>query len=138
VSAWTANTLEVDRIQARLINAGVALHTSRALVAVDGDAVTVQCAYTGAESELAADSVVLVTARQPNSGLYLGLEARIGEWDSAGVQSLRRIGDADAPSTIAAAVYAGHKAGREFENDDADPALAIRREVTALSDGFPI
>lgn len=138
VSAWTSNTLEVDRIQARLINAGVALRTSQALVAMDGDAVTVQCAYTGAESELAADSVVLVTARRPNNDLYQGLEARIGEWHSAGVHSVRRIGDADAPSTIAAAVYAGHKAGREFENDDADLALAIRREVTALSDDFPI
>ena len=41
VSAWTSNTLEVDRIQARLINAGVALHNNQALVAVDGDAVTV-------------------------------------------------------------------------------------------------
>ena len=138
VSAWTANTLEVDRIQARLINAGVALHNNQALVAADGDAVTVQCAYTGAELVLAADSVVLVTARQPNNDLYHGLQARVGEWHSAGVHSVRRIGDADAPSTIAAAVYAGHKAGREFERADADPALAIRREVTGLSDDFPI
>ncbi len=138
VSAWTSNTLEVDRIQARLINAGVALHNNQALVAVDGEAVTVQCAYTGAASVLAADSVVLVTARQPNNELYQGLEARVGEWHSAGVRSVRRIGDADAPSTIAAAVYAGHKAGREFEHADADPALAIRREVTGLSDDFPI
>ena len=67
VSAWTSNTLEVDRIQASLIKAGVALHTNQALVAVDGDEVTVQCAYTGAESVLAADSVVLVTARQPKT-----------------------------------------------------------------------
>ena len=138
VSAWTSNTLEVDRIQARLINAGVALHNNQALVAVDGDAVTVQCAYTGAESVLAADSVVLVTARQPKDDLHQGLDARRDEWQSAGVHSVRRIGDADAPSTIAAAVYAGHKAGREFERADADPALAIRREVTGLSDDFPI
>ena len=138
VSAWTSNTLEVDRIQASLINAGVALHTSQALVAVDGDAVTVNCAYTGATSMVAADSVVLVTARRPNDDLYQGLQARVTEWAGAGVHSVRRIGDADAPSTIAAAVYSGHKAGREFDRADADQALAIRREVTALSDDFPI
>lgn len=138
VSAWTSNTLEIDRIQAGLINAGVALHTSQAIVAVDGDGVTVNCAYTGAASALAADSVVLVTARRPNDDLYLGLQARVAEWPGAGVHSVRRIGDADAPSTIAAAVYSGHKAGREFDRADADPALAIRREVTALSGDFPI
>jgi dimethylamine/trimethylamine dehydrogenase len=93
VSAWTSNTLEVDRIQARLINAGVALHNNQALVAVDGDAVTVQCAYTGAESVLAAESVVLVTARKPNNDPYQGLDARVGEWHSAGVHSVRRIGE---------------------------------------------
>ena len=54
------------------------------------------------------------------------------------LRDVHRIGDADAPSTIAAAVYAGHKAGREFGRADADPALAIRREVTGLSDDFPI
>ena len=105
---------------------------------MNGDAVTVQCAYTGAESVLAAESVVLVTARLPDNALYNGLQARVGEWHSAGLHSVRRIGDADAPSTIAAAVYAGHKAGREFDLADADPALAIRREVTGLSEDFPI
>ncbi len=87
---------------------------------------------------VAADSVVLVTARRPNDDLYQGLQARVAEWAGAGVHSVRRIGDADAPSTIAAAVYSGHKAGREFDRADADQALAIRREVTALSDDFPI
>ena len=138
VSAWTSNTLEVDRIQARLINAGVARHTSQAVVAVNGAGVTVTCAYTGTEAAITADSVVLVTARRPNDDLYQGLQARVAEWPGAGVHSVRRIGDADAPSTIAAAVYSGHKAGREFDRADADSALAIRREVTALSDDFPI
>lgn len=28
--------------------------------------------------------------------------------------------------------------GLEFDRADADPALAVRREVTALSDDFPV
>lgn len=138
VSAWTSNTLEVDRIHATLITAGVALHTNRALIAVGGDAVTTTCTYTGAESRTAADSVVLVTARRPKDDLYRALHDRSAQWPSAGLLTVHRIGDADAPSTIAAAVYSGHKAGRQFGSADGDSALAIRREVTGLSDDFPI
>lgn len=140
VSAWTNNTLEVDRIQARLLSAGVALHTSRGLTAVRGDSVSLQCAYTGSESSVAADSVVMVTARRPHDDLYRELLARKADWAAAGVRSVRRIGDAEAPSTIAAAVYSGHKAARLFDLDPAleDPALGIRREVTGLSDDFPL
>ena len=76
VSSWTRNTLEVDRIQARLLTAGVTLTPNTALTAVHGDGVSLQCAYTGAESTAAADSVVLVTARLPNDGLYQQLLAR--------------------------------------------------------------
>ena len=54
-----------------------------------------------------------------------------------GVRSVRTAGDADAPSTIAAAVYSGHKLAREFDLAVDDPALAIRREVTGLSADYP-
>ena len=39
--------------------------------------------------------------------------------------------------TIASAVYSGHKLGRELDLTVDDPALNIRREVTALSDDYP-
>ena len=137
VSSWTRNTLEVERIQARLLTAGVTLTPNTALTAVHGDGVSLQCAYTGAESTTAADSVVLITARLPNDDLYQQLLARTEDWSDAGVRSVCAAGDADAPSTIAAAVYSGHKLAREFDLVVDDPALAIRREVTGLSADYP-
>lgn len=137
VSSWTRNTLEVERIQARLLTAGVTLKTNFALTAVHGDGVSLQCAYTGTESTAAADSVVLITARLPNDSLYQQLLARTDDWSDAGVRSVRTAGDADAPSTIAAAVYSGHKLARQFDLAIDDPALAIRREVTELSADYP-
>jgi len=139
VSGWTRNTLEVERIQARLLSAGVTLHVIHAVVEVGEHSVALRCAYTGLGSSLGADSVVLVTARVPNDSLYRDLLGRSDDWRDGGVQTVRRIGDAEAPSTIAAAVYSGHKCAREFgvpvDNPD-DPALAIRREVTELSDDY--
>ena len=137
VSSWTRNTLEVERIQARLLTTGVTLTPNTALTAVHGDGVSLQCAYTGAERTAAADSVVLVTARLPNDGLFQQLLARSDDWSDAGVRSVRIAGDADAPSTIAAAVYSGHKLARQFDLAVDDPALAIRREVTGLSADYP-
>jgi dimethylamine/trimethylamine dehydrogenase len=79
----------------------------------------------------------LITARVPNDSLYQQLLARSDDWSDAGVRSVRTAGDADAPSTIAAAVYSGHKLARQFDLAVDDPALAIRREVTGLSADYP-
>lgn len=138
VSGWTRNTLEVDRIQARLMRAGVQLTTNQALVAVGAAAVTLSCAYTAALTEVATDTVVLVTGRTPNSSLLEQLNDRRAEWSDAGIAQVVAVGDAEAPSTIAAAVYAGHKLARGFGHDVDDPALAIRREVTGLSEDYPV
>jgi dimethylamine/trimethylamine dehydrogenase len=78
------------------------------------------------------DSVVLVTARLPENRLFDELVARESRWADAGLKSVKAVGDAWAPSTIAAAVWSGHRYAEEFE----EPALAdvpFRREVTELS-----
>jgi dimethylamine/trimethylamine dehydrogenase len=138
VSGWTRNTLEVDRIQARLLWAGVQLMTSQALIAVGASSAVLNCAYTSSETEVAADAVILVTARVPNNALFAELTARQAEWSDAGVRRVVAVGDAEAPSTIAAAVYSGHKLARGFDLEVNEPALAIRREVTQLSDDYPL
>ena len=61
------------------------------------------------------------------------LLARQGEWAAAGLVSLRAIGDAWAPSTIAAAVYAGRRYAEEFEAPPIGDALPFKREVTGLA-----
>ena len=106
-------------------------------MAVHDGSVGLQCVYTGAASEWPADTVVMVTARLPNDALFRHLTARQGDWADAGLRTVTTIGDAHAPSTIASAVYSGHKLGRELDLTVDDPALNIRREVTALSDDYP-
>jgi dimethylamine/trimethylamine dehydrogenase len=134
VSSWTNNTLEVFRVQQRVLEAGVDVVTAHALTTIGTDAVTVACAYTARERELPADSVVLVTARLPQDELLHALQEREPEWSDAGLQSVRAIGDAFAPATIAAAVYEGHKYAEELDgpprNGDSVP---FRREVTGLA-----
>ena len=65
----------------------------------------------GREQQLACDSFVSVTARLPNEELGLALRARAGE---AGAPTLRVIGDAWSPGTIAAAVWEGHRFAEEL------------------------
>ena len=112
VAAWGSFTAEQIRTQRRLLELGVGIVTAHGLTAFDGGEAVLACAYTGREQRIAADSVVMVTARQPNDGLYRALQGR--------VESLRRIGDCDAPAIIAAAVYAGHRYARELDAPQRD------------------
>jgi dimethylamine/trimethylamine dehydrogenase len=135
-SAWTVNTLEAGRIQARLLRSGVTLRTSRALTAVAAGEVTTACVFTGDADSSAADSVVLVTARLPRAEVAEQLLAARAEWTTAGIRSVTAIGDCLAPSTIAAAVYAGHRYAREL-GEAPGGGVPFRRELTALSPDFP-
>ena len=130
VSAWTVNTMEVGKVQRRLLLAGVTLRTSAALTAVGAGKVTVANTYTGQLTEAAADSVVMVTARLPDEELYLELLARHKQREIA---SVRAIGDAWAPGTIAAAVWSGRRFAEEFDAElPGNDVVPFRREVTQL------
>jgi dimethylamine/trimethylamine dehydrogenase len=136
VSAWTINTMEVGKIQRRLLLAGVTLRTSAALTAVGAGQVTVASTYTGQLSDIAADSVVLVTARLPDEELFLDLLARR---DQGEIASVRAIGDAWAPGTIAAAVWSGRRFAEEFDAQlPSNDVVPFRREVTQLHADLPL
>ncbi len=127
VSPFTQFTLEQARIQLRLIELGVAIHTTLALVAQGADSMRFACIYSGREKDLAAACSVLVTQRQRQTALYDALHQR------GGLSTLELIGDAAGPSLIADAVYCGHMAARDFERTpDAIEADWFRRELTAL------
>jgi len=132
VSTWSKNTIDQFKIQARLIELGVALVTARAVTAIAPGSVETACFYTGRTDRRAADAVVLVTARLPNDRLYLDLKAREVEWKDAGIRAVKGAGDAWAPSTIAAAVYAGRRYAEELDAPDIGDALPFRRELTEL------
>jgi dimethylamine/trimethylamine dehydrogenase len=131
VSAWTHNTLEQHRIQRRLLELGVEIHTNRNVVGFDGAEVRLECTYTGRLETRPAAAVVPVTSRLPNDELALALESQAETLQAAGIIAVTTIGDAFAPATIAAAVYAGHRHAREF-NLPASDAVPFERELPTL------
>jgi dimethylamine/trimethylamine dehydrogenase len=133
VSQWTTHTLEVARIRKRVIRAGVDVRTNAAVTAVAADSVTTACIFTGDESETSFDTTVFVTARLPENQLLDTLTAREAQWAQAGLKSVHAAGDAWAPATIAAAVWAGHRYAEELDEPTDERPVPFRREVTQLS-----
>ena len=131
VSMWTEATMEQHRIQKRLIELGVTIHVTHTVTSVGAERVTAACAYTERELELACDSFLNVTARLPVDGLGVALRERSSE---PGAPTLRVIGDAWSPGTIAAAVWEGHRYAEELDeppsNGDQPP---FQREVIGLA-----
>jgi dimethylamine/trimethylamine dehydrogenase len=124
--------MEVARIRKRIIRAGIAVETNTTLNRITADSVDTGCVFTGDERTFSADSVVLVTSRLPENRLFDELNARESEWAKADLRSVRAIGDAWAPSTIAAAVWAGHRYAEELD-EPTSADVPFLREVTELS-----
>ena len=134
VSSWTAHTLEIGDVQRRVRAAGVIVDASRVLTGIRPGEARTACAFTGSEASVAADAVLLVTARLPCDGLFLALQERQGDWPASGVRSVTCAGDAWAPTTMAGAVWAGRRYAEEF-SASGPPARdgGYRREYTALA-----
>jgi dimethylamine/trimethylamine dehydrogenase len=134
VSSWTAHTLEIGDIQRRVLEAGIIVDANRVLVSVGTGEARTACVFTGAETSVPADVVLLVTARMPRDGLFLALEQRRAEWPAHGVRSVTCVGDAWAPATIAAAVWAGRRYAEELDTPGPPSRdRSYRREYTALA-----
>ena len=116
-SAWTDNTSERERIQARLIGLDVRIEANTGLAGLDGERVRLECVFTGRERDTEASTVVMVTARESREALYRELVDRI---------DVVRIGDCLAPGTIAACVRSGHEYAQEM---DAKRDMPSRREI---------
>ncbi len=124
ISAWTEMTDEQAFIQRRLLELGVVASFGRQLKRVERDRLVSECVYTGEERSDDFSTLLLVTGREPEDALF-------DELDRAAI----RIGDCLVPSSIADAVYAGHRCAREFGEDP--NALAPRRERVLLHPDSP-
>jgi dimethylamine/trimethylamine dehydrogenase len=134
VSAWTVNTLEQHAIQKRLLEMGVQIHLARNIAEFDGSRALLECTFTGRRSNLTTSTIVTVTSRLPNDQLAAALAGMSDAVAAAGILAVTSIGDCLVPSTIAAAVYAGHRHAREFDWPPSDE-VGFRRELPATSGG---
>ena len=120
VSSWTQNTLDQHAVQKQLLELGVTIIPFHNLIKIDPGSVEIACVFTETTRRLACDATVLVTMRTPIDDLW---QAR---------PDLTRIGDALGPSTIAAAVYSGHRYAREL-GEPGTGNVPFRRELVELS-----
>jgi dimethylamine/trimethylamine dehydrogenase len=130
VGAWSSNTEEQVRTQSRLLNLGVKIMTGKAVDAFEGNIAELTCVYTGKSFQQETSSLVAVTARRSNDGLYRQLTSDPDALKENGIKSVDRIGDCRAPGIIAAAIYAGHRAAREMDAPDPGDVPFRRERVT--------
>ena len=119
ISSWSVMTDEQEFIQAKLLNMGLETVFSQLLDRVDSAGLHSHCIYTGKHHRHEYDHLLLVTGRIADDGLYRQLDI-----------DATRIGDCLVPSSVADAVYSGHKFAREFEEDPS--SLVVRRERVRL------
>ena len=107
-AAYLALTMEQHKVVARLVKQGIRIERLKVLSKINSDSVDFACVHGGEGLTLNAKTVVLLTSRQPNDTVYQTLMNQQTKWADAGIKSVSRIGDCEAPSIIAAAVHAGH------------------------------
>ena len=115
VSEWGGFTYDRWRAKTKLLKMGVKIITAHNLLSCDGSLAKLGCQYTGEEMDVDCEAVVLVSSRAPNDKLYHDLSGKIEAGLDDAPQSIKRIGDCEAPAIIAAAVYSGHKYARELD-----------------------
>lgn len=132
LSPWTHATLENEFVNRQMAKVGVKVITTHTIKEITKGEVIIEHHYTEVAESLDADSVVLVTSRETVSEEYDALMNRKDEWKSAGIKSVTKIGDADAPGITAQAVYAGHRYAQELDQEDIGDAVPYKRALIDL------
>ncbi len=132
VGSWSYYTEEQHGSMAVLVEAGVNVVSNHGLIGWNGSAATIQCVFSQVESTISADTLIPITAKQPNDQLWLDLQSRQDEFHSNNGLSMQLIGDGSTPGLIAAAVYSGHKAARELGLPDNEKNSG-RRDTTIIN-----
>ncbi len=133
VSAWGARTSEQYLTKRRLLDLGVDIITAHGLTRFNGREAEICCTFSKRLQTIEVEAVVTVTMRSPNDALYQQLKQRVEDADGYRPASLARIGDCEAPSIIAGAVFSGHRYARELEAD-VDPDNRIKYDRVFFND----
>ena len=130
VARWSSYTDDQVRVHQRLAEIGVQIILNKELAGYDGKNAILSCAYTKVEQTIEVENLVLVTCRTPQDSLYHELLDAIENKVEGAPESVKRMGDAEAPAIIAAAVFAGHRYARDLDcAPDPDMPLKIDRVV---------
>jgi dimethylamine/trimethylamine dehydrogenase len=130
VAQWSSYTDDQDRVHQRIVESGVNIILNQVLESFDGKQATLSCSYTETRQTISAANLVTVTCREPKDNLYHELQQAIEDGVEGAPKSVKRIGDAEAPAIIAAAVFAGHRYARDLDNaPDPDMPLKIDRVI---------
>ncbi|MEM7208032.1 MAG: FAD-dependent oxidoreductase [Pseudomonadota bacterium] len=103
ISSWTVMTNEQEFIQTRLMELGIEAHYLQRIDSIEEGLLNTACAYTAKPSQFRFDTLILATSRESDQSIV----------DSLGDSAISLIGDCRVPSSIADAVYSGHKFARE-------------------------
>lgn len=110
-------------IEEQLRNLGIRLLVSHVLASADRHGAVFDHALTNEPVRVALGTLILVTGRVPVDMLFQSVK------QMKSIKSVTRIGDCLVPSSIADAVFSGHRFAREFgEARSSDP---VRRERPA-------
>ena len=135
IASYLRFTLEEQRQYQRLAELRVKIVPQSLVLAFDGTKADTLQIWSGAESAVEADSLVLVAMRASECDIYDGLSADPQVVRDAGIKGVFVAGDAHTPSTIAQAVFSGHRLAREIDSDDPSvPLPYIRERIVSVSD----
>ena len=115
VAPYLALTMEQHRVAAGLTRSGIRIERLRMIAAIESNSARFDCIHGGESISIEYGSLLLLTARSPDDALYQALCANEGNWSAAGIKSVSRIGDCEAPGIIAQAVHSGHRYGMELD-----------------------
>ncbi len=119
-STFGLYTNEQDFILERLLRLGVKILPFTYLTQKAGGVAGLECAYTGRASEVPCETLILCTGRLVQDDLFRALDGQVSR--------LVRVGDCLQPSSIADAVYSGHRFAQLLGEVDGPP----RREIPQL------
>jgi hypothetical protein len=127
VAPFTEKTLEAPRLNRTLRELGLKIVDEHIVTAVEPGAVSIAGNW-GGESTIEADMTVMVTQRNPMTGLYATLKTGAAALDAAGVTAPYRVGDCEAPNVVAEAMFARHRLAREIDQPNPRVWLPLIRE----------
>ena len=117
VCGWGAYTDEQEASTHALIKAGVEIITNKTIDAIASGRAELSCVFSNTASTISCHAVIPLTRRIPVTDLYDDLISDENGYRKVGIQSVSRIGDAEAPSIIAAAVHSGYRAAIDLGQD---------------------